>query len=98
MIFSTAAEMLFPDREAVHGFVETPQNVFGGGAERHRNLLDSMTYRVPRQITKCRTYRKGKQITSYPVCPRYKICMEREYMAFCDRCGQKLAWDRLSEW
>lgn len=31
MIFSTAAEMLFSDREAVYGFVETPQNVFGAG-------------------------------------------------------------------
>lgn len=31
MRFSTAEEMLSSDREAVHGFVETPQNVFGAG-------------------------------------------------------------------
>lgn len=67
------------------------------GLGRDRNILDAMTYRVPRQVIKCRTYRKGDQSTNYPVCPRCNISMEREYMAFCDRCGQKLAWDRLSK-
>lgn len=61
-------------------------------------LLNAVSYRIPRQVTKCRTYRKGSQSTSYPVCPRCGICMEREYMAFCNRCGQKLAWDRFPEW
>lgn len=31
MRFSTAEEMLSSDHEAVHRFVETPQNVFGAG-------------------------------------------------------------------
>ena len=31
MRFGTAEEMLPSDREAVHGFVETPQNIFGAG-------------------------------------------------------------------
>lgn len=31
MIFRTAAEILSSDREAVHGFVEAPQNVIGTG-------------------------------------------------------------------
>ncbi len=30
--------------------------------------------------------------TGYYVCPRCKITMEREFMSFCDRCGQKLDW------
>ena len=30
--------------------------------------------------------------TTYYVCPRCKTTMEREFMAFCDRCGQKLDW------
>lgn len=62
------------------------------------DMLNAMSHLIPRQVTKCRTYRNGNQITSYPVCPRCYISMEREYMAFCDRCGQKLAWDRLSKW
>lgn len=28
----------------------------------------------------------------YPVCPRCRCSLEREYMNFCDRCGQKLIW------
>ncbi len=31
MRFSTAVEILSSDRESVHGFVKTPQNVFGMG-------------------------------------------------------------------
>lgn len=67
-------------------------------AARHRRVLAAVSYRIPRQVTKCRTYRKGKQSTCYPVCPRCNIGMEREYMAFCDRCRQRLARDRFPEW
>ena len=28
----------------------------------------------------------------YYVCPRCKITMDREFISFCDRCGQKLDW------
>lgn len=50
------------------------------------------------------SYRKGMLVnevmvfdtwfgtTGYYVCPRCKITMEREFMSFCDRCGQKLEW------
>lgn len=30
--------------------------------------------------------------TGYYVCPRCKTTMEREFVSFCDRCGQKLDW------
>jgi len=32
----------------------------------------------------------------YPVCPRCKRTMEREFQTCCDRCGQKLKWDRFT--
>ena len=50
------------------------------------------------------SYRKGMLVnevmvfetcfgkTGYYVCPRCKITMDREFMSFCDRCGQKLDW------
>lgn len=38
MIFSTAAEMFSSDRETVHGFVETPQNVIGTGIRAAQGL------------------------------------------------------------
>ena len=30
----------------------------------------------------------------YYVCPRCHITLEREFMAYCDRCGQHLGWKR----
>lgn len=51
------------------------------------------------------SYRIGLQVTkvihlphsgySYPLCPRCHCSLEREYMRFCDRCGQRLMWDHL---
>ena len=34
---------------------------------------------------------------SYSVCPRCKATMEREYQAFCDRCGQRLDWSQYED-
>lgn len=28
----------------------------------------------------------------HPICPRCGIMLEREWMKFCDNCGQKLDW------
>ena len=30
--------------------------------------------------------------SSFSRCPRCRLTMDREYMSFCDRCGQKLDW------
>ena len=30
--------------------------------------------------------------TSYYICPRCNVTMEREFIAYCDRCGQCLNW------
>lgn len=45
-------------------------------------------YRTPMQVTKLRKYRT----TAYYICPRCSITMEREFMAYCDRCEQCLDW------
>lgn len=48
------------------------------------------------------SYRKGMPVNEvmvfetwfgkigYYICPRCKITMDREFVSFCDRCGQKL--------
>ena len=46
------------------------------------------SYRIPMQVTHLRKYRT----TAYYICPRCSITMEREFMAYCDRCGQCLGW------
>ena len=54
-----------------------------------RLFTDAVSYRVPLPVTKVIAYAN----TTYPVCPRCAVSLDREYMSFCDRCGQKLNWD-----
>lgn len=46
------------------------------------------SYRTPMRVTQLKKYRA----TAYYICPRCNITMEREFMAYCDRCGQCLCW------
>lgn len=54
-----------------------------------RLFMDAVTCRIPLPVTKVIAYTS----TTYPVCPRCDLSLEREYMSFCDRCGQRLNWD-----
>lgn len=54
--------------------------------------LAAYTYRIPLPVKEMRVFASGD---SYPVCPRCDRTIEREYMCFCDRCGQRLAWKFL---
>lgn len=54
-----------------------------------RLFLQVITYRIPLPVTKVIVYGDD---TAYPICPRCATSLEREYMGFCDRCGQKLGW------
>ena len=46
------------------------------------------SYRISMEVTHLRKYRT----TAYYICPRCKITIEREFMVYCDRCGQHLSW------
>ena len=46
------------------------------------------SYRSPMPVIYFKQYRDA----SYYICPRCSITMEREFMAYCDRCGQCLSW------
>ena len=54
-----------------------------------QNYNDLASYRFPMEVTEIFSY-KGKY--NYPICPRCKISLEREYQSYCDRCGQALSW------
>ena len=56
-----------------------------------RLFMDAVSYRIPLPVTKVIAYSNS----TYPICPRCTISLEREYQAFCDRCGQKLNWNLL---
>ena len=46
------------------------------------------TYRRPMSV--CRIRISGR--TGYYICPRCSITMDREFIAYCSRCGQCLDW------
>ncbi len=47
------------------------------------------SFRLPMAVSEVYLFRNGD---AYPVCPRCRITLEREYQAYCDRCGQALDW------
>ena len=56
-------------------------------------IEDAVSYRMPMKVTHILVLCNG---TSYPICPRCNLTMDREYMNVCDHCGQKLVWKRFS--
>lgn len=60
--------------------------------QRRSLFWNAYLYRLPLQVREIQQDIHG---TCYPVCPRCKYTIEREYMNYCDRCGQKLGWELL---
>lgn len=61
------------------------ENMFFSEAE----MLAELAYRIPSLVRTIRLFASGD---IYAVCPKCGISLTREYMAFCDVCGQKLNW------
>lgn len=54
------------------------------------NLLIPLAgYRTKMAVAEIMIFPDGNR---YYVCPRCNVTMEREFMNFCDRCGQCLDW------
>ena len=58
--------------------------------QRKPRLVAAFRYRIPLLVTAILLLPSGD---SYPICPRCDCSIDREYMRFCDRCGQRLCWD-----
>jgi len=56
-------------------------------------VLKQILYRLPKGVSEVRVFHAVFGETEYPVCPRCGRTMEREYMSFCSRCGQRLDWE-----
>lgn len=62
----------------------------------HRNSRTSHYVRLKeKEVTEIRYYLHMQ--TGYCVCPACNCTFEREYQAYCDRCGQKLAWNLFNQ-
>lgn len=55
-------------------------------------LRPAVSYRRAMPVKELMIFPDTKPESSYYVCPRCKRTMEREFSAYCDRCGQHLDW------
>lgn len=55
-------------------------------------VFPAVQYRIPLLVKEILQLPNGD---GYPICPRCDMTIEREYMHFCDRCGQKLSWEQF---
>jgi len=55
-------------------------------------LCAPQLYRFPLRVQRIIVYESG---AAYPVCPQCECTLDREYQSFCDRCGQRLGWEKL---
>ncbi|MEI3111082.1 MAG: hypothetical protein V8S71_04530 [Oscillospiraceae bacterium] len=55
------------------------------------------SYRIPMSVVSLRRYSGRNGIYAYPICPRCNTTLPREYLSFCDRCGQRLNWKRFAK-
>ena len=53
---------------------------------------DALEYRRPMQVSEIMVISSACGETGWAVCPRCGMTMDREFMSFCDRCGQRLGW------
>ena len=58
------------------------------------SVEDELSFRKALAVTEIVVFKNGD---FYPVCPRCQSSMEREYMHYCDRCGQCLKWSGFSK-
>lgn len=59
--------------------------------EIHVDPEEAISYRCAKNVTETLVLPCGE---AYPICPRCHTSLEREYMGYCDRCGQALKWNR----
>ena len=60
-------------------------------------LPAAFSYRRGMRVHEMMLIRAWQMETPYYVCPRCRHTMEREFMKYCDRCGQCLDWSKYLE-
>lgn len=54
-----------------------------------------LSFRRPMPVVEAVRFSPGE--FPYPRCPRCRLTLDREYMHFCDRCGQRLDWSGFAD-
>ena len=58
-----------------------------------RKMKNALAFREKKQVEEIIVYKNGAVDA---ICPRCKIPLSREFMSFCDSCGQRLSWNGFS--
>ncbi len=56
--------------------------------------VSELSFRMPMTVTEVMVFTDKE---SYAVCPQCKTTLPREYMRYCDRCGQHLCWKHFGK-
>lgn len=51
-----------------------------------------LSYRLPLKIHSACVYLNPPEDCIYYQCPRCQTTLDREFVSYCDRCGQRLDW------
>lgn len=55
-------------------------------------LMNLASYRIAMPVSELMVFESRRRTDYYYVCPRCGITLDREFVAYCDRCGQHLDW------
>lgn len=72
------------------GFCETPNHLLGVKE-------DDSSFRIPMPVVKIHTFPLMAGSPSFPICPQCGQALEREYLDYCNCCGQRLSWGSLKK-
>lgn len=73
------------------GLEVSPEDLLLDKKSRDANKLIAM------QITHIKHTKQSNSEEYFPMCPACRTTLERDYQAYCDRCGQKLSWKNYSK-
>ena len=88
IIYRRSAPSLTVFEQICLGFHETPNHLLGVEVE-------EASFRTALPVVEARRVSSGTGAALFPICPRCGSSLEREYQAYCDRCGQCLAWQHF---
>lgn len=57
-----------------------------------RANIPAESFRKSMSVNKILIFQNCNGLTGYYVCPRCEVSLEREFVSYCDRCGQALDW------
>ena len=60
---------------------------------KEKDALVALSFREKMVVNEIILYRDG---TADSICPRCKTPIDREFISFCDSCGQRLEWKGFS--